>query len=69
MSMTPTDSEWGRLDEAPAASAQMIQWYAPETYALIAGDEDDEVIEVEIDASTLGYIKSPRGKRRRWWSR
>ena len=31
----PTNGEWSRLDESPAASAQMIQWHAPETYRLI----------------------------------
>ena len=27
--------DWSRLDESPAASAQMIQWYAPKTAAIL----------------------------------
>lgn len=34
----PLDAQWGRLDEAPAASAQMIAWHAPKTAAALAGD-------------------------------
>lgn len=28
----PMTGQWERLDESPAASAQMIKWHAPETY-------------------------------------
>lgn len=29
------NADWGRLDESPAASAQMIQWYAPQTFGAV----------------------------------
>lgn len=27
--------DWSRLDDSPAASAQMVQWYAPQTAAVL----------------------------------
>lgn len=27
----PMNGDWAKLDQSPAASAQMIEWYAPET--------------------------------------
>lgn len=32
-----TPQHWADLDQGPASSAQMIEWYAPETFALIRG--------------------------------
>lgn len=31
----PLNAQWHRLDECAAASAQMIQWYAPKTWDAI----------------------------------
>jgi hypothetical protein len=36
----PLDGKWAALDQSPAASAQMIQWHAPQTYALIRAEND-----------------------------
>lgn len=39
---TTDPADWPRLDDSPAASAQMIAWYAPKTAALLAAKAWDD---------------------------
>lgn len=60
----PMNGKWSRLDAAPAASAQMIQWYAPETWALIVAEARAAALNEAADA-----IEAWRDMHARWADR
>lgn len=52
----PMNGEWEKLDQSPAASAQMIEWYAPETAKVLREREIDKIARAICDSEPFMWL-------------